>query len=103
MTELFIYYRAQADRAEALCREVRAMQDRLRRDHPHLTARLLRRPAVSDGRHTWMEIYACAATAATECTPPLAAIEAEAAGLAALIDGPRHVETFIDIGAACAC
>ena len=97
MTELFIYYRVKADRAETLLRQAQAMQQRLRYHHPRLSARVLRRPEASDGLHTWMEIYAC--DPAEAGAPPLAAIEAEAACLAELIDGARHVETFI----ACAC
>lgn len=99
MTELFIYYRAKADRADTVRREVQAMQDRLRRRHPHLTARLLRRPEATDGLHTWMETYACDPSRPEAGPPALAEIEAEAAGLLPLIEGARHVETFL----ACAC
>ena len=101
MTELFIYYRARVDRASALRVEALAMQARLRREHPGLNARLLCRPESVDGLHTWMETYA---------TDPMQrgvdvvaaarrSIDAEAAGLVSLIEGPRHMEVFV----ACAC
>lgn len=110
MRELFVYYRVRPDDAAALGAAVAAMQARLQSKHPGLLARLLRqrehRPEDADSlgglptaeaSSTWMETYAVNArgspagvTAAIE-----SAIEAEAAPLLSMIDGPRHTEVFV--------
>lgn len=91
--ELFIYYRADPERAEALADAVRAMQAALCREHPGLVARLLCRPELRDGLHTWMEAYALPQGASEVVLA--AAIERAAAGLAPLLAGPRRAEHFI--------
>ena len=96
MRELFIYYRSPVDRAAEVVDRVRAFQARLRARHPHLVARLLRRPEEHDGRHTWMEIYALPTMHGAEgISPDLQRdIDAEAAVLADCLDGARHTEVF---------
>lgn len=91
--ELFIYYRAEPARAEALADAVRAMQAALCREHPGLVARLLCRPELRDGLHTWMETYALPRGGSEVLLA--AAIERAAAGLVPLLAGPRRAEHFI--------
>ncbi len=99
MRELFIYYRLRSIDAETAHGLVLEFQERLRTQYPQLMARLLRRPPHSDEageQQTWMEIYS---------TDPMrepagitaelqSAIEATAAVLGPLLDGPRHTEVF---------
>ena len=91
--ELFVYYRVPEARAAELADAVSAMQQALREAHPGLAARLLRRPAASDGLHTWMEAYRFAADSAPD--ELMASIDRASASLASLIDGPRRAERFI--------
>ena len=98
MRELFIYYRLRSIDVAAARALVIDFQAQLRRHHPQLIARLLRRPddAVDD-RQTWMETYSTdpVREPAGVTAELQAAIEARAAVLAPLLDGPRHVEVFI--------
>jgi len=92
--ELFIYYRAEPARVEAVAGAVQQMQAQLCDAHPGLQARLLRRPDVRDGLQTWMEIYRL-----PEGTSPVAlaaAIERAAESLQAQLTGRRHVEHFAE-------
>ena len=57
MRELFIYYRSHEDHAASVQARVHEFQAALRRAHPGLLARLLRRPEVKNGLLTWMETY----------------------------------------------
>ncbi len=91
--ELFVYYRAAPAQADALSDAVRAMQQRLCREHAGLAARLLCRPELREGLHTWMEAYALPAGASAVVLA--AAIERAAEGLAPLLSGPRRAEHFI--------
>ena len=56
--ELYVYFRADATRADAVRTAVTAMQAQLRCEFPGLQARLHRRPESTGGQHTWMETYA---------------------------------------------
>ena len=95
MRELYVYYRIDAANAAAARRAVQAMQERLRRDHAGLVARLLTRTGEGSSAQTWMETYAVpGATGGVD--PGLeAAIDEAAAHWQQLLDGPRHVEPFI--------
>lgn len=98
--ELYVYYRVATRDADALRLAVSAMHDRLRRAHPGLQARLLRRMDALAGEDTWMETYAMPASigvpeAAGGVTDVLCArIEREAAAWQHLLAGPRHAEAF---------
>jgi Domain of unknown function (DUF4936) len=92
MRELFVYYRVRSDNAAEANAAVQRMQAQLRDDHPHLSARLLRRPEEEDGLQTWMEIYAAEVGITDEMS---SSIETQAFALAPLIDGPRHTEVFV--------
>jgi hypothetical protein len=96
MRELFIYYRAPRDEAARVVYLVREFQARLTAGHPGLAARLLCRPEVVDGNHTWMETYSMnAALCPDGIGAELAdAIERGASCLAPCRIGPRHVEVF---------
>jgi hypothetical protein len=95
--ELFVYYRVRDDRAGAALVAVQAMQDAMRRRHPALRTRLLRRPPTDPGPQTWMEIYAMDERVAPDGVDASLQEEIElhaGALLAACIDGDRHVEVF---------
>lgn len=96
MRELFIYYRvAEARAAQARATAV-TMQADLRRAHPQLQTRLLRRPDMVDGQQTWMETYATDANCAGSIDAAIqAAIEQAALALLPWLASPRHVEVFI--------
>jgi Domain of unknown function (DUF4936) len=96
MRELYIYYRVDEFNAAAARAAVTLLHESLRARHPALSARLLRRIDSTLGRETWMETYS---------TDPLqhadgvsnamqSDIEAGAATLTRLIEGPRHTEVF---------
>lgn len=97
MRELFIYYRSNSDREAEVARQVREFQARLCLRHPQLVARLLRRPELRDGRHTWMETYSIPTMHSPDGVSAelQQQIEAEATCLADCIDGVRHTEVFI--------
>lgn len=99
MIDLYVYYKVREADAAALAPRVRAMQARLAGGGAaperscQCIGQLKRRPETRDGLQTWMEVYpACDAAFA-------AAVEAAAqrAGLAALIQGPRRAEVFVDL------
>jgi hypothetical protein len=101
MRELFIYYRSHEDHAAAVQARVHEFQAALRRAHPGLVARLLRRPEVKTGLLTWMETYAIEPMAtSSELDDDLQRqIESHAQVLQGLIEGDRHTEVFVT----CAC
>lgn len=92
-TDLYIYYRVHPDNAALLQEQITALQASLAASWQIATA-LKRRPALQDGFQTWMEIYA---DVSLDFYPALAqALEqSQAAGL---IEGQRHIETFVDVG-----
>jgi len=97
MRELYVYYRVREAEAAAAQRDIESLQAELRAGHVGLDARLLRRPDASNGLQTWMEIYA-------RPTDPLgvdeklqAEIEARAVNRGKHLEGPRHVEVFVDV------
>ncbi|HEV7577190.1 MAG TPA: DUF4936 family protein [Caldimonas sp.] len=104
--ELFVWYRVRRERAEAARAVVASFQRALATRWPGLQARLLVR---DDGATaTWMEAYARSARSEADgrddgngdgIDPEIeAAIAAAAEPLAALIEGPRHVEAFAVTG-----
>lgn len=101
MRELFIYYRSQPDQAAAVQARVHDFQAALRRAHPGLVARLLRRPEERNGLLTWMETYSIEPMAhSCRLDDELQRqIESHAECLLGLIDGARHTEVFLS----CAC
>ena len=94
--ELYVYFRADATRADAVRTAVTAMQAQLRCEFPGLQARLLRRPDSSGGQHTWMETYAMAQGIYPDGVTELMAstIEQRALPWRDLLDGARHIEVF---------
>lgn len=90
--DLYIYYRVPVNNAEALRDRVLGMQGSIVQEYG-IVCELKRRPEEKDGGQTWMEIYH-AVPAGFEATLGRAIAHA---GLAALIDGPRHTEIFVDV------
>jgi hypothetical protein len=90
--DLYIYYKVRDADASALLPRVRQLQRSLAERHAVATG-LKRRPETRDGRQTWMEIYR---DVPADFVAALADAS-EQAGIAALIDGGRHTETFVDI------
>jgi len=90
--DLYIYYRVRGARADVLQQQVGRMQATLSQAYKVATE-LKRRPEEQDGYHTWMEVYLD--------TPEQFEIALQqqviAADLAALIEGPRHIERFLDV------
>jgi Domain of unknown function (DUF4936) len=96
MRELFIYYRSRTERSAEVAERIREFQAGLCRRHPHLVARLLRRPETRDGLQTWMETYSIATMfhpdgVSAELQQD---IEAQASVLRSCIEGERHTEVF---------
>ena len=89
--DLYIYYRVRCEHAQTLQSTATAMQRAITAEHGITTA-LKRRPEEKDGQHTWMEVY-LAVPQGFEAVIERAVAQA---GLAALIDGQRHTEYFLD-------
>jgi hypothetical protein len=97
MRELFIYYRSQAQHAQAVEAAVAAFQHGLRERHARLEARLLRRDESPSMNITWMETYRLTTTADRPGIDAQLQAEIEllaVPALAGLLDGQRHVEAF---------
>jgi hypothetical protein len=92
--DLYVYYRVRSDRTGELRAQAGAMQKWLTQEYGIVTG-LKRRPEEKDGMQTWMEVY--------QAVPDGFAVMLERAvaqaGLAALIEGQRHTEYFLDVSA----
>lgn len=93
-TDLFIYYRVPVAHSAKLQKKVMAMQAALH-EHWSVAAALKRRPELKDGCETWMEIYG----QIPEDFPAALESAVHDAGLLALTEGGRQLETFIDMPA----
>jgi hypothetical protein len=87
--DLYVYYRVRTDDVTRLQPQVEAMQHALSRAHD-VQAALKRRPEETEGRQTWMETY-------LDVPAGFALALADSAAALTLIDGERHVETFVDL------
>ena len=87
--DLYVYYRVRSADAARLQPQVEAMQHALSHSH-RVQAALKRRPEEKEGRQTWMETY-------LDVPEGFASVLAGAAASLSLIDGERHVETFVDL------
>ncbi len=94
--DLYVYYRVANTDTGPLAPRVAGMQRRLAQEYG-VAAALKRRPEEKEGRQTWMEVY----QAVPDGFVTLLERAVARAGLSGLIDGPRHVECFVDV-AACA-
>jgi hypothetical protein len=96
MRELFIYYRSRQDEVSRVASLVLEFQSRLAATHPGLAARLLRRPEIVDGTHTWMETYSMNPMHSPNGISPALAqeIERQAEALRPCLAGERHIEVF---------
>lgn len=89
--DLYIYYRVGVERETVFREKAAGMQQSLVR-RCGIVAELKRRPDPKDGLHTWMEVYyAVPANFHAALADAL-----KDAGLAELIDGDRHTESFLD-------
>ena len=89
--DLYIYYRVPSAAATELRQRVQAMQAQLAAGSG-VVAALKKRPVEKDGMQTWMEVY----PAVPDGFENLLEQAVAHAGLAALIDGERHTEHFLD-------
>jgi hypothetical protein len=89
--DLYIYYRVAEAAAGNLLPQVRAMQAGLAQAHGVATA-LKRRPEASNGLQTWMEIYQNVPQGFADHL----ARALEQTSIAALTEGGRHTEIFVD-------
>ncbi len=87
--DLYVYYRVRTEHASLLRPQVEAMQRMLSLEH-RIQAALKRRPEEKEGLQTWMETY-------LNVPEHFAAALAGAAASLTLIDGERHLETFVDL------
>jgi len=92
-TDLYIYYRVHPDNAARCQQQITQLQASLAVRWQIVTA-LKRRPALQDGLQTWMEIYT-SVPAEFLAALQQALDQSDAAGL---IEGHRHLETFVDLG-----
>jgi len=90
MVDLYVYYKVPPTHAARLEALVRGMQAALAQDG--VAGQLKRRPERRDGVQTWMEIY----PGVDGGFAALLEARALASGMAALIDGPRRVEVFVE-------
>ncbi|AIY41995.1 hypothetical protein LT85_2837 [Collimonas arenae] len=91
-TNIYIYYKVAAARAQEFDRAAAKMQAELSLQHQINTA-LKRSAEMKDEQHTWMEVY-------SSVPPDFMQLIDEAVarhGLAALIESPRHTEFFVNI------
>ena len=97
--DLYIYYRAPRAQAQQLQTQVNAMQADLRRKH-NIAVALKRRPpqikhtsaTAEEALDTWMEVY----LAVPDDFEDALQRAFDLAAYAALIDGTRHIEHFLD-------
>ncbi len=87
--DLYVYYRVRLTDAAALQPQVRAMQQDLS-GRFGVASSLKRRPEEQDGCQTWMETY-------LDVPAGFADELAQSASGLALVNGERHVETFVDL------
>ncbi len=98
--DIYIYYRVAAEHVTPFCAAATAMQANLSTEHK-IVSLLKRRPAQANGAvadaptkfHTWMEVY----LAVPENFEQVIAQHLKQAGIAAWIEGERHVETFFTV------
>jgi hypothetical protein len=90
--DLYVYYKVREQDAAALAPRVRALQAALANLHG-IAGQLKRRPEARDGLQTWMEIY----TGVDASFAGVLDAAARGADLAALTDGPRRTEIFMDL------
>lgn len=92
--DLYIYYRVSTANAGALQTQLAHMQATLAAQWQVQTD-IKRRPELQNNQHTWMEIYR---NVPDEFLPALQTAVTQA-GISGLIDGARHIESFVDLDA----
>ena len=89
--DVYIYYQVQSSYADALQAQVTAMQTHLSKQYGIIVA-LKRRPEEKNARHTWMEVYLAVPDGFDDALQKAYS----RTNVAALIDGERHTEHFLD-------
>lgn len=89
--DLYVYYKLKAASSADALLAARAMQARLAARWG-IAGQLKHRPGAEAGLSTWMEVYPAVPPGFQDSLQA----EADAAGLAALAVGGRHVEVFMD-------
>ena len=92
--DIYVYYRVPLANASILQPRLQAMQQSLAEQHK-ISCHLKRRPELSEGCQTWMEVY----QQVPEDFASVLASAVDSHDLIPLIAGERHVETFVDIEA----
>lgn len=92
MSDLYVYYRVARRNRAALLPRVDALLAALAYASG-VAGQLKYRPTGDGGDQTWMEVYP-AIPAGFDAVLAAAVVDA---GLAGLIDGPRHSEIFMDL------
>lgn len=92
--DIYVYYRVPPANAPILQPHVQMMQQSLAQHH-HIRCSLKRRPELSEGHQTWMEVY----QQVPEYFSDALAEAVASHDLMTLIAGARHVETFVDLEA----
>ena len=97
-SSLFVYFKLNGHARTAVHAALSGMQARLRERHPGLSARLMARTDEAhsaSGALTWMEVYEHPEGIGLDF---LGDLQAEVARLPADLIGPRHTESFTDLG-----
>lgn len=91
-SELYVYYKFEAAKADEMLAAFDALHELLRRQWPAMQSRLLKRMVDAQGQQTWMEIHVW-----PDREPPLdwqAQLERLAEPMVASLSGQRHYEQF---------
>lgn len=91
--ELYVYFHAPQAAAPAVQAAFERLRAELLECQPELDVRLLRRPEVTDGAQTWMEVYRRPGGLGAELEQRIAVTAASA--YAGVPIGQRHTERFV--------
>lgn len=89
--DCYIYYRCAGRHQQQVAEQAGKLQQLWQR--ADVLSELKRRPEAENGMHTWMEVY----RAVPEDFEVQMDVFIQQTTLAALIDGKRHIEYFMDI------
>lgn len=90
--DLYIYYRVATHHAQQFSNTVVTVQVNLSQQH-RIACALKRRPDMTDGYHTWMEVYTSVPSDFAETIEQAIADSC----VVNFIHGQRHIESFVNI------